>query len=145
MLRDIPKIEARPFGPGSTPAEIAAIKQRIYQLEPGIYIWHEIPIQSIFTVQLHADTLNELTAGLESFKYVVDLRDAQPPSQEVRAHIIRVCNEDMPRCKAIAVWTGRNFLANVFSKFIIAAFMGLKKHCTLHKTLEDAVHALRKG
>jgi hypothetical protein len=143
MLKQPAPLEARPYGPDSTPDEIAAIKSRVYQLEPSIYIWHEVPMCSVFTSRLHGQVLNELTAGLPSYSYIVDLREAKPPAQEVRAALVKMYNQEMPRCSAIAVWTGRNFLLNVAAKFVLAGFIGLKKRCTLHSTFEDALATLR--
>lgn len=143
MLRDFPAIPARPFGPDSTPEELELIKGRLYELEPSIFIWHEIPVQTAFTVRLSLARLNELGAHLPSFSYIVDLREAGTPTQEVRATLMQQLNEAMPKLSAIAVWTEKNVLLNVAAKFVVAG-MGLKKTCSLHKTLPDCLVALRK-
>jgi hypothetical protein len=142
MLRDFPKVPARSYGPDSTPEEIALIKQRMYEIEPSIFIWHEIPIQSSFSVRLSLARLNELGAHLPSFSYIVDLREAVAPTQEVRATLVQQLNEAVPKLRAIAVWTEKNVLMNVAAKFVIAG-MGLKKACTLHKTLPECLQTLR--
>jgi hypothetical protein len=49
------QIEARAYGPDSTPEEIAAIKARVYLYAPDIIMWQEVPVMSVFQVEMFGE------------------------------------------------------------------------------------------
>ena len=136
------EIEARPYGPDSTPEEIAAIHARLRWYEPGILIWRELPVQTPFSVQTKMRRIAELAKEVPGpIMELVDLSEAGSPAQEVRAELVKLY-KDHPRLKKIAIITGKNFLSNVFARFI-SSLMGFT--ATYHQTIEQAVAELKKA
>jgi hypothetical protein len=135
-------VEARPYGPDSTPEEIAALKSRIYLYAPDIILWQEVPVMTVFQVEKFAEKVDELRRGLTSFRYLIDLREAPLPAPEVRAKLVSVFKDDA-KLRDLAVFTGKNFLVNIACKFVFTA-AGLRGF-TIHKTLEQALAALNHG
>lgn len=135
------KIEARPYGPDSTPEEVEAIRARMRMYEPGIIFWEELPVQTLFSVRTGIAKLDELAKDYPGIIQIVDLRESSSPSQEVRAEITRVYKQH-PKIKRIVLLTGKNALANVFARFI-GILLGL--NCTFHKTFDEALADARKG
>jgi len=135
------KIEARPYGPDSTPEEIEAIRARLTWYEPGILLWRELPVQTIFSVRIKMIRLGEMVKEVNGpITELVDLSEAGSPPQEVRAELARVYkNHD--RLKKFAIITGKNFLSNVFARFI-SSLIGFS--ATFHQTLEEAAAELKK-
>lgn len=135
-------LQARPYGPDSTPEEVAAIRARMRLLEPGILIWQELPIQTVFSVRIAAEKLNELIETGKKAKELVDLREATSPSREVRNELGRLY-KDHPKLTHIAIVTGKNYLMNVAARFI-SVLLGFGVKCTFHSTMEEALEALRE-
>jgi len=46
------KLEARAYGPDSTGEEVQAIRDRVYKYRDGIVMYREVPIQSLFQLDL---------------------------------------------------------------------------------------------
>lgn len=132
-------IEARAYGPDSTPEEIAALRARLFHYAPGIIRWNEVPVMSIFQLDLFEARLNELTRDLDSFKVLIDATTTQTPGAEVRAKLKKIFNSQ-PRLKRAALFTGKNMVANVAATIIVRHF-GLKSF-SLHTTIEEALAAL---
>lgn len=135
------QVEARPYGPDSTPLEVAALKARIF-LHPGasdIIVWQEVPVMTVFQVEKFGEKVAELASRLPSFRYLVDLREAPLPGPEIRAKLVSIFRSD-PKPKRVAVFTGRNFLVNIACKFVFTA-AGLTDF-SIHKTEEQALAAL---
>src|SRR5262245_893712 len=68
---------------------IAAIRSRVWVVDRLILMLHEIPTQSVFSLNLMFDCMEELAAAWPRFAYVVDLTDARRPTAEVRAELRR--------------------------------------------------------
>jgi hypothetical protein len=133
------KLEARAYGPSSTPAEIAAIKERIYPYRGDILMYRELPVQSVFHLDLFEQRLNELGSKMRSYDLLIDLTEAQFPGADVRARLKKLFL-GQKNLRRIAVFTGRNFLINTAAKFVLSE-PTLK--FSVHTLLEQALAALR--
>lgn len=107
--------------------------------KPGILMYREAPIQSLFQLDLFEEKINALVSGLDSYVMVVDLTGAKAPSAEIRARL-RQLLAAQTKLRKIAVFTGRNFMLNIAAKFVLSG-AGLH-HFSVHTTLEQALRAL---
>src|SRR5512138_86174 len=80
-------IEARPYGPEASPDERAELRRRIWKVEDRLFMLLEVPIQTPFTLDVFFDRLEELTAGLDRFAYVVDLSAVSRPGAAARERL----------------------------------------------------------
>jgi len=145
MLSDrltAPRIEARPYGPASSPEECAALQERLSLRESHVVVFRETPIQTTFSLDVIWTRLREMTAALPSYAMVIDLTEAERPSAEVRAHL-RKLFASLTGLERVAVFTGSNFLLNVAAKFVLAGLV--QKPVTVHRTLDEAMEVIRRG
>lgn len=141
MLRRMSFVfEARAYGPDSTPAEVQAIRDRIFLCEPGIVYWRELPVQSDFQLQIFRERIVELAAGGPPPHLIIDLTVATPPGAEARVALRKMFSSRLP-VDRIAVFTGRNFMLNVAAKFVLTT-AGLRNFA-VYRTLEEALGDLR--
>jgi hypothetical protein len=135
-------LEARPYGPDSTPSEIEAIRGRVYLYRERTLMYVEVPVVSSFQMQLFRSRFDEVAAGMSSFDLIIDLRDAHPPGAEAREWL-RDLFGSQKAMRRVAVFTGRNFMLNVAAKFVLGSF-GLRDF-TVNTTLNEAVASLGTG
>jgi hypothetical protein len=133
-------IEARPYGPESTPEEIAALKERVYVHSPGVIMYREVPVMTLFQLGLFEEKLNELSAALDSYALIIDLTETEAPSAPIRARLKELF-VGQTKMRQTVVYTGKNFMLNVAAKFVLAQ-AGLRSF-SVHKTREQALEALR--
>jgi hypothetical protein len=112
------QIEAKAYGPDSTPGEIRAIEERLSLMGPGVVMYREVPVPSVFQVGVFAAKLRRLTAGLDGFAMIMDLTQAKPPGGAVR-EALRGMFAEQPRLRAVAVFTGGNFIINGVAKLLL--------------------------
>jgi hypothetical protein len=136
------KFEVRPYGPESTQDEVQAIKDCIYVYKPGVVMYRELPIQSIFQLDLFHAKLNEVASTLASYALLIDLTDARPPNAAIRVRLKSLFGSQA-NMRTAAVFTGKNFMLNVAAKFVLSG-IGLKSF-TVHKTLPEALEAVGNG
>ena len=136
------KFEERPYGSDSTPAEVQAIKDCVYLYQPGIVMYRELPIQSLFQLDLFHEKLNEVGSQLPSYALLIDLVEAKPPNAEIRTRL-KTLFGSQKNMRTAAVFTGKNFMLNVAAKFVLSG-IGLKSF-TVHKTLQEALEAVGNG
>lgn len=135
------KLEARQYGPESTPEEIEAIRSRMQWLEPGVILWKEVPVMSLFSVEQATDKLTALTTDSKRFRMIVDLTDTASPPPPVRDKLMAFY-KGHPKIECFAIYNGKNFVANVFAR-LMGAFIGLP--ISFHKTFEDALEQVRRS
>jgi hypothetical protein len=136
------KLERRPYGPESTPAEIEAIKACVYLYSDGIVMWREAPIVTVFQLDLFAEKLRALTEGMSSFKMLIDLTDVAMPGATERAKLWEIFSSQT-KLTRVAAFTGKNFLMNVVATFVLRNIS--KMPYSLHTTKEEALAALGHG
>jgi hypothetical protein len=133
------KLEARPYGPESTKDEVAAIAERVELRDDGIVMYHEVPIPSVFQLDIFERRMTEL-GDRTGYRMIIDLTEAQPPGAVIRARLKKLF-ESQPLTR-VAVYTGRNFMLNIAAKFVLGS-VGLKDF-TIHKTFDEALVAVKK-
>jgi hypothetical protein len=135
-------LEVRAYGPDSTPEEVQAIRDCIYLYKPGVIMYRELPIQSIFHLDLFQEKLIEVGGALPPYALLIDLTAARPPNAEIRSRL-KTLFSAQKNLRTAAVFTGKNFMLNVAAKFVLSG-IGLKSF-TVHKTLEEALQAVDHG
>lgn len=133
-------IEARPYGPDSTPEEIEAIKSRIYLHSEGVIMCRELPVMSDFSIEVLQDAVDELLRDPTCEYLILDVAEARRPTAAQRERLGARAKTRRDRIKHIAIVTGRNVLANIAVRFIMS---GVFASFSVHKTLEDAELAIR--
>ena len=94
----------RALGPGPRePDDLAALRARIHPLAPGVIRYHEVPVPTIFSVEVMRGELSRLTADLAPYTLVVDLDDANMPGLAIRQHIIAMFAD--PHLAYVAILT----------------------------------------
>jgi hypothetical protein len=139
---ELPPVEERAYGEDSTPAEVAAIRARIYLHRPSVIMYVEMPVQSAFHIGVFDERLRELSSSLPSFDLLIDLTAAKPPGAETREALKRLFAARLTGVRRAAAFTGRNFMLNVAAKFVLGSF-GLRDF-SVHGTLAAAEAALAR-
>jgi hypothetical protein len=134
------ELEARPYGPESTPEEIQTIRDRVYVYSGNVVMYYEVPVPSVFQLDLFGEKMEEVTKDMDSYDLLLDLTVAIPPHAEIRARLKRLFSSQAKMRRA-AAFTGRNFMLNVAAKFVLGG-SGLRSF-SVHKTMEQALAALR--
>jgi len=101
----------------------------------------EVPHQTPYTVDVLLDRLEELTAGLDQFAYVVDLTGVNRPDASTRERLRRRIAEIMPRIAHVGVVVGANVVIRAVAK--LAAFAIGFRSISFHMTVDDALEACR--
>jgi hypothetical protein len=131
--------EARPYGPDSTEEEIKAIQDRVYLFKYDIVMFKELPVQSVFQIDLFFNKIAEIAANLEYFYMIIDLSEANRPSAEVRDHLKKRAVE-LTNLKYVSIFTGGRLMLNIAAKFVCVA-CGMKSY-SVKNTLEEALEAV---
>lgn len=134
------EIQRRAYGPESTPAEIQAIKERIYLYRGAIVMYRELPIQSLFHLDLFEQRLSALGSRMPHYNLLIDLIEAEFPSAAIRTRLRKLFG-GQKNLRRIAVFTGKNFIINAAARFVLGD-LGDKTY-SVHSTAEQAVDALR--
>lgn len=137
------QIESRPYGPDAAADEIEALRARIWKVEDGLFVYDEVPIQSLFTLDLLFDRLEELAAGLDHFAYVVDLRGVKRPGAEVRERLKQRVKRLNPRLAHVSIVVGNDVVIRAVAK--LAAFSIGFRSFTSNVSVEDGLEACRRA
>jgi hypothetical protein len=135
-------METRPYGPDTAPAELDALRARVWKLEDHIYMFEEIPIQTVFSLDLLFDRLEALAAAEDRFAYIIDLRGVKRPGAEVRQRLKTRVGRLHPRLAHAAVVVGSDVVIRAVAK-LTAFALGFRSF-TSHAGVEDAVEACRR-
>jgi hypothetical protein len=112
------QLEAKAYGPESTPAEIAAIQSRLFMLRPGVVMYREVPVPSPFQIGVFTDKLQQLTAALDGYSMIMDLTQAKPPGKGAR-EALRALFAGQTKIRQVAVFTGGNFIINGVARLLL--------------------------
>src|SRR5262245_41257118 len=96
-------IEARPYGPETSPDERAQLRERVGKGEDRLFILVEVPIQTPFSLDVLFDRLEELSAGVDRCAYVVDLTDVRRPDARTREKLRQRVARIGPRLAHVGV------------------------------------------
>jgi len=133
-------IEAREYGPDSTERELQLLRSRVRLLADDVVLYEEVPVQSLFQIDVMFESLREVTRDLNKFFYVISLRDAGRPTVDTRNHLKMRFQEFHERIHHAAVYTGKNFMLNVAIKFVFNGF-GFHSY-SVHRTVEQAIQEI---
>lgn len=136
------QLEARAYGPDSTPAEIEALRARLTMIRPGVIMYREVPVPSPFQIGVFGDELRRLTAGLDAYVMVMDLSQARPPGKRCR-EALRELFAPEHRLRQVAVFTGGNFILNGIAKLLLKS-SGVRQ-LTMCKDEAEALATVARG
>lgn len=111
-------VEAREYGPNSTPGELEAIKARLYLIRPAVVMYREVPVPSPFQIGVFAEKLRAITADLPAYDMILDLTEAKPPGSSCR-DALREMFATEHKLGRLAVFTGGNFIINSVAKLLL--------------------------
>ena len=135
-------IEARPYGPDSTPEEIEALRARVYMHTDEIAMFREVPVPTPFEVGICMAKLDELLLDPKLRYVIVDFSEAGRPSAEVREFARSRFAAYRGRVRHMAFFTGRNVLMNIAIRFVLS---NVFPQYSVHKTLAEAEEAIRNA
>lgn len=138
-----PQLEARAYGSESSERDIEKLRAQVYEYAPGVVMYREAPVLSLFQIEVYQQKFYELADSFETFDLVIDLTHTTGrPDAAMRARLkeIFLRPKNMNR---IVVFTGRNFLLNMAAKFVLGG-LGLKS-LTVVRTKEEALEAIEHG
>lgn len=113
------EIENRFYGPDCNEDELQAIHRRVFPVEDNVFVWHEMPKQTVFSVQAMAQSLHEKTRDLSEFYMIGDLTNAGRPSAEVR-QTLREVLVTIPGLVHLSTMVGNNVVLLIAAKFIFS-------------------------
>lgn len=138
-------IEAKAYGPDSTPEEIKLLQDRVYAYSDNILYWKEAPVVSKFQIEVQFEKLAQLSAGLDEFSLILDLAEAaSPPDAKLRKQLSTEFMAYDSRVLKVAVFTEKNFLLNIAAKFVLSRAFGHGK-VTVDKTLDAALQRFKSN
>jgi len=135
--------EARPLEGGMLPDERDQLRRRVWPVEDRLFMMVEVPHQTPYTVDVLLDRLEELTAGMDRFAYVVDLTGVNRPDASTRERLRRRIAEITPRIAHVGVVVGANVVIRAVAK--LAAFAIGFRSISFHMTVDDALEACRRA
>ena len=136
-------IEARPDVADSTFVELDELRARIWKVEDGLFMFAEIPVQTPFSIDVMFDRLEELTAGIDRFAYVVDLSRVRRPDARVRERLRHRVGRIRPRLEHVGLVVGGNAVIRAVAT--LAAFVIGFRSFTIHASIDEAVEACRRA
>jgi hypothetical protein len=136
-------IEARPYGPETSPDERAELRDRVWKLEDRLFILVEVPVQTSFSLDVMFDRLEELVAGLDRFAYVVDLTDVRRPDARTREKLRQRIAAISPHLVHVGVAIGANTIIRAVAK--LTAFATGFRSFSFHKSVDEAAEACRRA
>lgn len=136
-------VERRPYGPDSSPQDVAALRARVQLTPEGVLVFHEVPMATVFSVGVMWDRFEELSAGWRRVSYVADLTDAERPPAEVRAALKARAVRVRERWGHVAVVVGDNVLIRAMAR-LFAYSMGLRS-VSLHPSRDQAIDEVRRA
>ena len=133
-------VEAKEYGPQSTPEEVAALRERVRLHQEGIILFEEVPVMCEFQIDVCYDEIERLLRAHPGSSLIIDLRVAPRPDAHLREYLRGRFQRMRGHIKHVAVFTGKNFLVNVAAKFILT---GVMDSLSVHRTLAEAEEAIR--
>jgi hypothetical protein len=136
-------VEARPDEVDARVAGLEELRARVWQLEDRLFVFDEVPVQTPFSIDVMFDRLEELTAGLDRFAYLVDLSGVQRPDARVRERLRQRVGRITPRLAHVSVVVGANVVIRAVAR--LAAFAVGFRSFTIHASTEEAIEACRRA
>src|SRR3989338_7528897 len=93
------------------------MEERIKLLEPNVIFYDEVPIQTLDSLKTMFDHVFELSAGLDPWFLIVDIRKTTPPTPEIRQRLQDIYTH-APGLKHVALITGMSRLLALVVRFV---------------------------
>jgi hypothetical protein len=130
-------------GPDETPVDPVRLQERIRRVEDRLFLWEEVPDQTPFTVDVLFDRLEELTAGLERFAYVVDVSQVHRPDARTRERLKQRAAKLNTRIAHVGVVVGGNAVIRAVAR-LMAFGIGFRSF-SFHASIDEATEACRRA
>jgi hypothetical protein len=127
--------------PDRVDAEVEAIRSHVWVVDDRLLVFQELPAQSVASMNLMFERLEELAAAWPRFAYVVDLSEAGRPGAEVRAELRRRVARLRDRLVWVGIVVGDNVVMRAMAR-LVAYAMGLGP-VSLHSTRDEAIAKVR--
>lgn len=137
-------IEARPYGEESTDEEIELLKSQVEKINGDTILWKEVPVPTVFQINIFNEKLKELTVEKKNYYMIVDLTCSERPKADAINAIRKMLN-NFTGLKYLAVFTGKNRILNIAAKFLVARLGLLSSEFSMHKTKEEALEAIQSA
>ena len=135
MTEPLLEIEARAYGPESSPAEVAAIRARVRRHSDALILWQEMPVMSGFSIDLLYAQVEALHAAHGCRGLIIDARATKRPTAENRRMLhARIAALEGKILRSAVVMSGNPFV-KVAARFIAAV---APIPLTMHTSFEEA-------
>ena len=137
--------EAQHYEAEMGPEMRAELRKRVTRVEgeDRLFMLVEVPVQTPFTLDVLFDRLEELTAGLDRFAYVVDLSGVRRPDARVRERLKQRVARINTRLVHAGLVVGGNAVIRAVAK--LTAFSIGFRSFSFHKTVEEALVVCRRA
>jgi hypothetical protein len=125
------------------PEARAELRKRVRQIGDRLFFMDEVPVQTPFTLDVLFDRLEELTADLDRFAYVVDLSGVKRPDARVRERLKQRAAGINRRLAHVGLVVGGNAVIRAVAK--LTAFSIGFRSFSFHKSIDEAVEACRRA
>jgi thiamine monophosphate synthase len=132
-------IEARPYGPDSTPDELEALRSRVSFHGNATVLYREVPVLSEFQIDVVCDRVEELCRVHDCSFLIVDLGASARPDAALRAKLEQRISLLEGRVRHLGLIT-THMLIRIALKFLAAR---LPVSVSVHSTLAEAEEAIR--
>lgn len=93
------------------------MQERVRKIAPDVIFYDEVPVQTLETLETMFQRVFELSAGLESWFLIVDIRQTTPPGAEIRTRLQEIYAK-LPTLRYVALITGLNRLLATVARFV---------------------------
>jgi hypothetical protein len=139
--------EAQPARPDASPAaappDVAELRRRVWAIGDRLFMLEEVPIQTPFTVDVMFDRLEELSAGMARFAYVVDLAAVARPDARTRARLKERILAINDRLEHVGIAIGSNAVIRAVASLV--AFASGFRSFSFHGSVDEATEACRRA
>lgn len=135
------KFEQRAYNEDSNEEEIQAIKNQVYALDDEIIFIKELPIVSIFSINLVFAEIEKLGQQMEEYGILIDIRETAKPDTQTRRAINTGFSKICESTEHVSFCTGQNIIVNTAARFVM--YQTNLNSFSIHKTIKASVQAIK--
>jgi hypothetical protein len=135
--------EAQPAATPELSADLDQLRRRVSRIDDRLFLMRQVPTQTPFTAEVLFDRLEELSAGLDRFAYVVDLTEAKRPDAPTRELLKRRIFRINERLAHVGLVVSTNVVMRALAKLVV--FAGGVRSFSFHESVDDATEACRRA
>jgi hypothetical protein len=135
--------EPQPTASSASSTDLAQLRRRVSRIDDRLFLLQQVPTQTPFTVEVLFDRLEELSAGLDRFAYVVDLTKAERPDAPTREKLKQRILKINERLAHVSLVVGSHAVMRALAKLVVFA-SGVHSF-SFHYSIDDAVEACRRA